>query len=519
MDDTLTWFTAAALIAIGVAVFTRQRGWGMAIPVLAVGVAVELAPIGIGAPSDPEIVLVAILAPLVFGEALGSSYLDLRKLKRPILLLAVGLVIATTFILGSVVLLIVAMPVAMALALGAILAPTDAVAVSAVARRASLPRRLVSILEGESLVNDGTGLTALRVAVIAAVVGTITVVETSLVLAASVIGGVAVGALGGWFLSWVIARSADVIAANALVIIAPFALFLGAEAINGSGILAVVVAALWIAHAQTSDPSQRGRMQSAVVWRHLTFMLQAVAFFLIGLEFTATMRTLGSADLMLVLVLIPVAVVTIIATRAVFIALMVALPKVRGSKREGRWREAAILSWAGARGPVSGMAAFSLPLIMLDGEALPYRDVVVATTMGVIVVTLLLSTTVAPLARRLRIPPDDDTETLRRVHSVLAAAAFQQLTDVQEQAELNGHPLPHDLIARMRGELETRMDHFADAPGDSPQTSIAAAKHVQRLIVQAEKAELLRIRDEEGLADAIVRPLLAELDARERALG
>jgi Na+/H+ antiporter len=521
VDETLIWFTAAAALAIGVAAITRQRGWGMAIPVLIFGAIIELLPIGIGAPTQPEIVLVAVLAPLVFGEALGSSYLDLRKFSRPILLLAVGLVIATTFAVGGVVLLVVAMPVAMALALGAILAPTDAVAVSAVARRASLPRRLVSILEGESLVNDGTGLTALRVAVIAAVVGSITFAEVSWVFAASVIGGVAVGALGGWSLSWVVARSADVTAANALVIIAPFALYLGAEAIEGSGILAVVVAALWIAHAQTSDPSQRGRMQSAVVWRHITFMLQAVAFFLIGMEFAATMRSLVTADLMLVLVLIPLAVITLIATRALFIALMVSLPKVRGPKHHGQWREAAIVAWAGTRGPVSGMAAFSLPLVMRDGEALPYRDVVVATTMGVIVVTLLISLTIAPVARWLRIPPDDDAETLRRVHSALATAAFQQLTDAQEQADLAGHPLPSELVAHLRRDLEGRLDRFTPDtdPGDTAEISLAASIHTQLLIVQAEKAELLRIRDEEGLPDAIVRPLLAELDARERALN
>jgi Na+/H+ antiporter len=498
VDETLIWFTAAAALAIGVAAITRQRGWGMAIPVLIFGAIIELLPIGIGAPTQPEIVLVAVLAPLVFGEALGSSYLDLRKFSRPILLLAVGLVIATTFAVGGVVLLVVAMPVAMALALGAILAPTDAVAVSAVARRASLPRRLVSILEGESLVNDGTGLTALRVAVIAAVVGSITFAEVSWVFAASVIGGVAVGALGGWSLSWVVARSADVTAANALVIIAPFALYLGAEAIEGSGILAVVVAALWIAHAQTSDPSQRGRMQSAVVWRHITFMLQAVAFFLIGMEFAATMRSLVTADLMLVLVLIPLAVITLIATRALFIALMVSLPKVRGPKHHGQWREAAIVAWAGTRGPVSGMAAFSLPLVMRDGEALPYRDVVVATTMGVIVVTLLISLTIAPVARWLRIPPDDDAETLRRVHSALATAAFQQLTDAQEQADLAGHPLPSELVAHLRRDLEGRLDRFTPDtdPGDTAEISLAASIHTQLLIVQAEKAELLRIRDE-----------------------
>lgn len=516
----LAWLTAAAVIAISVAVVTRQRGWGMAIPVLATGVFVELLPIGIGAPSEPEIVLIAILAPLVFGEAMGSSYLDLRRVSRPVLALAIGLVIATTLAVGAMVLLIVAMPIAIALALGAILAPTDAVAVSAVARRASLPRRLVSILEGESLVNDGTGLTALRVAVIAAVAGSVTLVEVGWVLTASVLGGILVGAAGGWLLSMIIARAADVVAANALVIVAPFALYLLAELIEGSGILAVVIAALWIAHSQTSDPSQQGRLQSAAVWRQLTFMLQAVAFFLIGLESAAVFRALDANQLLLVATLIPVVVLTLIITRFVFVYFMVLLQRWRGSTEPRRLREATIVSWAGARGPISGMAAFSLPLFMADGAALPYRDEVLATTFGVIVVTLLLSLTIAPLARRLHIGGDDDADVLRRVRGALAAAAFQQLIDSQEQADLMGEPIPSELVSSLRHELEVRMDNAATPSSAAPAVpqALEERSRLSQLLIQAEKAELLRIRESEGLPDAIVRPLLADLDARERGL-
>ena len=133
MESSLGWFAAAALIAVVVAILARQRGWGMALPVLAVGAVVGVLPIGPEAAPDPEFFLIAILAPLVFGEALGSSFLDIRRVRRPVLVLAVGLVIATTLAVGGVALWISAMPVAVALALGAVLAPTDAVAVSTVA--------------------------------------------------------------------------------------------------------------------------------------------------------------------------------------------------------------------------------------------------------------------------------------------------------------------------------------------------------------------------------------------------
>jgi monovalent cation/hydrogen antiporter len=524
MMDGLTWFAVAAVVASSVALLTRQLGWGMALPVLAAGVVVDLVPFGIDAPTNPEIVLVAILAPLVFGEALGSSYLDLRKVSRPILALAIGLVLATTLTVGGVAILIVGMPIAIALALGAILAPTDAVAVSAVARRASLPRRLISILEGESLVNDGTGLTLVRVAVIAAVAGTVSIGEIGVTFGLSVIGGVGIGLLGGWVLAWVLNHSTDSTAANGLVIIAPFALFLLAEAVEGSGILAVVVAALWIANSQISDPNHQSRMHTTTVWRQITFLLQAIAFFIVGMELSATIRELPAHQLLLVAGLIAAVVVTLILTRFVFVLVMVLFASVRQHRRPPTtevMRGATIVSWAGSRGPVSGMAAFSLPFVMLDGAPLPYRDVVLATTFGVILVTLLISQTLAPLARALKIPPDDDSATVRRVRATLAHAAMQQLNEAEELSERSGEPLPPGIVAHLRQQCEARVDHHgaADEASETREQQFRTAVDLHRAMIRAEKAELLRIREDEGLPDAIVRPLLADLDARERGLS
>ncbi|MEC7102492.1 MAG: cation:proton antiporter, partial [Actinomycetota bacterium] len=183
MLDDLFAYALTAVIVLGLAAFMRQRGWGIALPLIALGVAVGLAPFGPAAPPEPEVILILLLAPLVFGEALSSSYLDLRRVSRPVLALAIGLVLTATLVVGGVVSLFVAMPLAVAFALGAIVSPTDAVAVSTIAKRASLPRRLVSILEGESLVNDGTGLTALRVAVVAAVAGSVTMLNAAGMLA------------------------------------------------------------------------------------------------------------------------------------------------------------------------------------------------------------------------------------------------------------------------------------------------------------------------------------------------
>ena len=276
---------AIALVAVAVAMFARQRGWGIALPLVVAGTIVSQIPVGPSPPRAPEVIQVAVLAPLVFGEALGSSYIDIRKVRRPVLLLAIGLVVASTLLVGgAVAALIVGVPVAMCFALGAILAPTDAVAVAAAARRANLPARVVTILEGESLVNDGTGLTALRVAVVAAAAGTVTIPEAGLILAESVIVGVGVGAICGFVLVWVLRKSSDLVGSGGLLIVAPFAIYLLTEQLEGSAILAIVAAGLMVSHSTHSDPAYRGRLQVAAVWRQITFVLQAIAFMLIGME-------------------------------------------------------------------------------------------------------------------------------------------------------------------------------------------------------------------------------------------
>ena len=221
------------------------------------------------------------------------------------------------------------MPVAVALALGAVLAPTDAVAVSTVARKASLPRGLVSILEGESLVNDGTALTALRVAVVATIAGSITAAQISVVFLLAVAVGIGTGLAGGWLLSFVISKSNDTIAANSLVLVAPFALYLGAEHLEGSGILAVVVAGLYTAHSQSTKARNPGRLQSAMLWRHVTFVLQSLAFFMVGIYLVNTLLAVSNHDRLLVAVLVPAVVVTLILTRVVFVMVMVRRVMVR----------------------------------------------------------------------------------------------------------------------------------------------------------------------------------------------
>lgn len=516
------WFATSALISVGVAAFTRQRGWGMALPVLLSGVVVGFLPVGPSAPPEPEVLLVVILAPLVFGEALGSSYLDLRKVRRPVLSLAIGLVLATTLAVGGVLSLMVAAPLALVFALGAVLAPTDAVAVSAVARRASLDRRLVSILEGESLVNDGTGLTLLRVAVIALLAGTVTIGEVAGTLALSIVGGVVVGVAGGWIVTFIARRTTDVVASNGLIVIAPFILYLIAERIEGSGILAVVIAALWIAHAQSSDIGHAARLQSAQIWRQLTFLLQSLAFFLVGLELADTLQGLERGEFGTVAFFAGVVVVALITVRFAFVFAMVGMLRMRGTVggSSGIARGAAVVAWAGARGPVSGLAAFSIPVVMADGSPVPHREAFLAVTFLVILATLLLSQTLGPIARRLGVTNGDDTELINRVHLALVHAALERLDETAEQADLQGRPLPKEAVMKVRDDFEMELDRMMSKV---PETSdveeqARAMTSLYLTMLRAEEEELVRIRDEEGLPDPVFRTLQAQIDVRREAL-
>ncbi len=521
MDETFATLAMAGLIAVGLGVFLRQRGWGIAIPLVIVGAIIGALPVGPDAIPEPEVILVAILAPLVFGEALGSSFLDLRRVSRPVLFLAVGLVIATTLVVGLVAAAAVAMPLAMACALGAVLAPTDAVAVSTVARRAGLPRKLVSILEGESLVNDGTGLTALRVALVAASAGAVTLLDVGTVFALAVLVGVGVGLVGGLFIGWVLGRARDLVSANALTLVAPFALYLLAEQLEGSGILAVVVAALVIANRQNADPGHAGRVQSVNLWKHLTFVLQCVAFFFVGLELPEVLGRLSRSDMSSLLILVPLVLAVLIVVRTVFVFGMVGVARARARAPQQAFRGAVILSWAGARGPVSGLAVFSIPITFTSGDVVPFRDVILATTFIVIVVTLLLSLTMAPVARVLGIGKDDDAELMRRIDARLARAALDRLTDVEIEAADGGTPLAHDVAARLRAEAEHRLELEGEAPDFVVAADIRARQMVEtaRAMIRAEQEELIAMRDAEGLPDALVRPLMRQLDVRDQALA
>ncbi len=508
----------SVIIAVLIAGFCRNRGWSSAIPLLVAGIAVGLAPFGPEGVADPEFLLIAVLAPLVFGEGLTSSIVDLRRVSRPVMALAVGLVIFGAVVVGFVAQWVIpGIWTPMAFALGAILGPTDAVAVSATARKAGLPRRLVNVLEGESLVNDGTALTLLRVCSVAAAAGSVTAAEGVRILATSVLGGLIVGVGAGLLLMVVVRRSRDTTVANGTILLAPLPIYLGAEALEGSGILAVVVAALVVAHGTSSAVAYTGRLQATSLWLTITFVLQSAAFFIVGLEMPRVIEQMPSSQVRLLLVAVPVIFATLVAARFVFVYFMTVF-----SDRSARNPVWLVAAWAGTRGPVSALAAFTLPVVTTAGTSIPDRELVISTTFGVVLISLLLAPTIAWLAKAVDLPRDDDAATKRRVRVALARAALDRLEQIEETSDRTGDPVPEQVVTRLRTVAEQRLDHAAKAEerGESgSRRAHAGLREIGVEMMRAEQEELLRLRDREGLPDEIVREMQQEIDVRIRAVG
>lgn len=500
---------AAAVATAGVC---RWRGISPALPLLVVGLALSFVPGLVGQVPDPEQVLVFLLAPLVFALALETSYLDLRSASRPILVLAVGLVVVTTLVIGGAISTIDGrVPLAVACVLGAVLAPTDAVAASTVGRKAGLPRRVLTIIEGESLVNDGTALTLLRVALAAVAAGSVTVGQVAWTLTLSVVVGAGLGALVGALVSFLLSRVDDQVVGNAAILVTPFAVYLGAERFGGSGLLGVVVAGVWISHAGSTRAQAEVRLTSSVLWGEFAFLLESVAFLFVGLELLSTVESMTQLTWVGFIASTLVVVVILLVTRALFIlGVRMITPR---AQRVG-WRTSVVIVWAGTRGPISALAAFSVPVVLDDGTAFPGRSAILAVTFGVIVVTLLLSLTLGPLVRRLGFEEEDDAEVVAEARDRAAEAGLARLDELVDAARADGEEVPERLVSGLRGAVMVRR-HIATRSHRMTEVYL----DWRREMLEAERAELHDMRDSGRLPDPVMRDLLHEIDRREATLN
>ena len=523
---------AVLLGAVLVAALARRYDLSAPLVLVGAGLVVGLIP---GVPTihlEPDLVLFVILPPLLWSAGLESSYVALRHNVRTISLLAVGLPLATTFAVGFVAYRTVPeLTLAAALTLGAIVAPPDAVSATAVGRRLGLPRRIMTLLGGESLLNDATALTAYKVA-LAAAIGTATSFTRGLTtFALAVAGGVAVGALLGVVFDFIRSRLNDPLAESAIGLVAPFFIYLVAEEIHGSGVLAVVVAAVFLGH-RAVHAHYATRLQDQAVWKSSQLVFESVAFLLIGLQLPGVVsetRDMSGSSL----VVSSVAVfATVILVRIVWMYLFAYLPRLlpRTRPREPAPTPAQvfIVAWAGMRGVVSLAAAFAVPLTTMSGAPFPGRPHIVFLTFVVVIGTLLLHGLTLPwLIRALGVQGDEartDAIAAAAAQDKAARAGADRLDEVLAEPQGRGVTDVHERAAevlrgwntRRRNAAWERLGRSDEDIGESP---ASAFRRLRLEMLDAERKTFIAERDAGRIDDEVLRSALQGLDLEEATLN
>jgi monovalent cation/hydrogen antiporter len=473
----------------------------------------------------PELVLIAFLPPLLYSAAFFTSLRELRENIRPIGTLAVGLVLATMTAVAVVAHAMVDdMSWGAAFVLGAVVAPTDPLAASAIMHRLGVPRRAITIVEGESLVNDGTALVLYRVAVTAVVAGTFSVWEASWRLVWSVVGGVAIGLVVGFLVAFVRRRIDNPPVEVTIALITGYLAFIPANAAQASGVLAVVTAGVYLGWRTPELTSFQTRLSGSAVWEIFTFVINAVLFALIGLQLPSILDALtGYAGTKLVWWGVLVTV-TVVVTRLVFVPVFTYLPKRFGGSFGGNnpappLNRSAVVAWAGMRGAVSLAAALAVPLTTNDGSSFPTRDLIVFLTFCVILGTLVVQGLTLPmLIRLLGVEADHlDEKEEAKARIKAADAAIARLSELESEDWVRD-----DTAERLRGLYGFRRNRFAsrfdrDDDGAIEEQSLSYQR-LRRELLDAERSELVNLRRNGVISSDVERRLHRDLDLEDARL-
>src|SRR3954469_20268392 len=477
---------------------------------------------------DPDIVLVAFLPPLLYGAAFFTSIQDLRANYRPIGLLAVGLVAATTITVAVVAHYLIDLPWGAAFVLGAVVSPTDPVAATEIAVRSHAPRRLVTIVEGESLINDSTGLIAYKFAVAAVLSGTFSLMSAfgEFLLSAAV--GVALGIAVGVVVAWVRKRLDDAPTETAVSLLTPFVAYLPAEALGVSAVLAAVTTGLYLGWHSPELVTPSTRIQITGFWNLLTFGLNAALFVLIGLQLRTIMDGLSGYSTGELVGYAAIVSATVLATRMAWlfpfniIARLLVRRFPRRSTRDAPpdFRLTALLGWSGMRGAVSLAVALAIPLQTDTGAPFPGRDIIIFLAYSVILVTVVgQGLTLGRLIAWAGVYDDEETVAEQEARARIAAsqAALTRLAELEGEAWVRGAAAD-----RLRATYEFRVRRFEsrldeDDDGDIEEGS-QAYQRLRRKVLEAERAEIVRQRNRGDITDDIMRRIERDLDLEDARL-
>jgi Na+/H+ antiporter len=472
----------------------------------------------------PDIVLVAVLPPLLYLSAFFTSLRDLRMKARPISLLAVGLVVVTTVTVAAAAhWWIDDFSWKAAFVLGAVVSPTDPIAATSIASRLGVPRRVIAVIEGESLVNDGTALVLWKVAVAAIVAGTFSAWDLGLQFVWSIVGGVGIGLVVGYFVAELRRRLHNPPLEVTISLMTGYFAFLPASAAGASGVIAVVTAGVYLGWRTPELTSPQGRLQGAAMWEILTFVINALLFTLVGLQLPHILDALQGTSTTTLVLDGALVVAAVIATRLVFVPIFLFLPRwlsgrVRQQEQPPLWYPL-VVSWAGMRGAVSLAAALAIPLTTDAGGAFPNRDLIVFLAFCVILGTLVLQGLTLPsLIRALGI--EDDGLAEREDSKARVKAADAALARLEELAREDW--VRDDTAERMRGFYNFRRNRFGarlDGDGDGEiETRSTDYQRLRRELLGAERDAIVDLRRSGVINDDVMHRLQRDLDLEDLRL-
>ncbi|MET0811332.1 MAG: Na+/H+ antiporter [Thermoleophilaceae bacterium] len=519
-------FLAALFISVaGLNVLARRISVPYPIPLVIGGVVLGLLP---GMPEielDPDLVLLVFLPPLLYSAAFFSDLRALRYNARPISMGAIGLVLATTGAVAVVAHEVIGTSWALSFALGAIVSPTDPVAATAIMRNVGAPRRIVNLIEGESLVNDATALVAYRVAVAAAVGGTFSAVDAGLEFLLAAAGGVAIGLAVGFVIGEIRRRLEDPVTEITISLLTAYAAFIPADELGLSGVLAAVSAGVYLGWRAPELISPETRLQAFGTWEVLIFLLNATLFILIGLQLPVIVDGLQGTPTGEVVGYSALVCATVIGMRFLWLFTMpyvIRLLDRRPSQRERRVGigERIVFGWSGMRGAVSLAAALALPLETDAGAPLPDRDLILFITFALIFVTVVgQGLTLPALIRRLGVVEDGselEEEELRARYKA-AQAAIERLEELEDEDWAR-----NETLERMKGLYRFRQRRVKTRAGkiedDGIEDQSQAYQRVVHEVASAQRAELVLLRNRGEISADVMRMVERELDLEEARL-
>jgi Na+/H+ antiporter len=522
LEVTLVIVLAAVLLLLIAAQFLR-----VPYPILLV-----VGGLGLGAIPDiprvelhPDLVLLILLPPLLYAGAFFTPLRELRRNVRPISLLAIGLVLATMATVAVVAHEAIGFDWPTSFVLGAIVSPTDPVAATAIARRLGVPGRIVTILEGESLINDATALVAYKFAVAAVVTGSFSLSDAVADFIVNVAGGVAIGIAVGAVVAAIRRRLDNPPVEVTIALFTAYFAYLPAEELGVSGVVAAVTVGIYMGRLTSKLTSPTTRIQGTAVWEIVVFVLNSALFVLIGLQLPNVLDGLDGQDTGDLIGYGALITVTVMLTRiawsfAVSKLIRTMIRELR--RRRGNWKVTTIGAWAGMRGAVSLAAALALPLETDAGGPFPHRELIVFLAFSVILGTLVVQgLTLPPLIKVLGV--DDHDETLEREESkARVRAAEAALARIDELADEDW--AREDTADRLRRQYDYRLrrfrSRFADEDGESRGFEERASDYQRLLreVLNAQRAELLEMRDAGSINDEVMQRIERELDLEDTRL-